>query len=420
MNHIEEFSPLLDQVVQQFDAVRERTGVDAGALERLRHPQRSVAVTVPVSMDDGSIKVFMGYRVQHAHTSGPGKGGLRFHPSVTLGEVSGLAMLMAWKCGLMELPFGGAKGGVNCNPAELSVGELEGITRRFTMELIPFIGPNVDVMAPDMGTNAQVMAWIYDSYSTHVGHNVPQIVTGKSVLLHGTVGRKEATGRGVVICIEEAAQRCGLLLEGARVVIQGFGNVGSVVAKDLSNRGAKIVAIADAHGATHNENGLDITKLLAYVEAEGNLSDFPEGESMPPDDVLTLECEVLVPAAIEHVITKKNASQIRCRILAEAANGPSTVEADQILRENKDITLIPDILCNAGGVVVSYFEWVQGIQMFFWTENQVNERLRDTMSKAFSACANYAQEHGVDLRTAALVLGVRRVALAKDERGLYP
>jgi glutamate dehydrogenase (NAD(P)+) len=413
-------SPLFKQAVDQFDAVKERTGVEAGALARLRYPKRSIVVTVPVGMDDGTTKVFMGYRVQHALTSGPGKGGLRYHPSVTLGEVSGLALLMGWKCGLMGLPFSGAKGGVNCDPSTLSSGELERLTRRLTMELFPFIGPQVDVMAPDVGTNAQVMAWIYDTYSMNVGHNVPQIVTGKSVLLHGTMGRREATGRGVVFCIEEAAKHCDLKLTGARVVIQGFGNVGSIVAQEMANRGAKVVAIADAYGATHNEHGLDIIRLLAHMEGAGKLSDFPEGESMPPNQVLTLECEVLVPAAIERVITKENASQIRCRILAEAANGPTTVEADHVLRENTDMLLIPDILCNAGGVVVSYFEWVQDAQMFFWTEEQINNRLRDTISKAFHQCIDYAKRNSVDLRTAALILGVRRVALEKAERGLHP
>jgi len=413
-------SPFFRQVVRQFDEVKERTGVPSGALERLRYPKRAAIVTVPVRMDDGSTEVFRGYRVQHSLTSGPGKGGLRYHPSVSLPEVSALAVLMSWKCGLMDLPFGGAKGGVNCDPAVLSKLEIERTTRRFTMEILPFIGPDTDVMAPDVGTNEQVMAWIYDTYSMNVGQNVPRIVTGKSVSLYGTVGRREATGRGVVYCIEEAAKHLGMKLDGSRAVIQGFGNVGSVTAQELDSLGAKVIAVGDVGGAVCNARGLDVPGLLQHCSTHRTVRGFPGGEDLPSEDLLAQECEVLVPAALERVITADHVNRIRCRILAEAANGPMTAEADEILRERSDVFVIPDILCNAGGVTVSYFEWVQDIQMFFWDLNDVNERLRRIMTEAFHKCREYAEKERIDMRTAALVLGIRNVALEKAERGLYP
>jgi glutamate dehydrogenase (NAD(P)+) len=413
-------SPLYRQVVEQYDAVKETTGMDPGILERLRYPKRLAIVTVPVRMDDGSTQVFRGYRVQHAITSGPGKGGLRYSPAVNLGEVTGLALLMGWKCGLMGLPFGGAKGGINCDPHLLTKGELERITRRFTMEMIPFIGPMVDVMAPDLGTNEEVMGWIFDTYSMLIGHNVPQIVTGKSVSLYGTVGRREATGRGVVYCIELAAEQQGLELPGATAVVQGMGNVGSVVAVELARRGVKVIAVADAYGAIQNPKGLDVERLVLHVRQGGRVSDFPEAESLAPQDLLTLPCDILVPAAVESVVTADNAPRIRCRILAEAANGPTTVAADRILRENKDVVVIPDILCNAGGVTVSYFEWVQDIQMYFWDEEEVNHQLRKVMRKTFARVTDHARRNNVDMRTAALVLGIRTIAQEKHERGLFP
>lgn len=413
-------SPLYRQVMQQFDGVCDRTGVDAGALERLRHPKRTAIVSVPVRMDDGATRVFQGYRVQHAITTGPGKGGLRYHPDVTLGEVAGLAVLMGWKCGLMGLPFGGAKGGVNCDPRLLSAGELERLTRRLTIELLPFIGPMVDVMAPDVGTSEQVMAWIYDTYSMHVGHNVPQIVTGKHVNLYGTVGRREATGRGVVYTIEAACEHLGMRVNDSRVVVQGFGNVGSVTARELADRGARIIAIGDATGALFNDRGLDIAALLPYAAEHGGVAGFPGGEVLPAGDVLTTPCDILVPAALERVITIDNVHKLHCRLIAEAANGPTTAEADAVLREARDIHVIPDILCNAGGVSVSYFEWVQDAQMLFWDEDEVNRRLRKTMHDAFARCLHLATTEGVDLRTAALVLGIQRVALEKQQRGLFP
>jgi glutamate dehydrogenase (NAD(P)+) len=413
-------SPLYRQVVGQLDAIADRAGVERGAIARLRMPKRTAVVAVPVRMDDGSTRVFRGYRVQHAITTGPGKGGLRYHPDVTLGEVAGLAALMGWKCGLMGLPFGGAKGGVNCDPHALSAGELERLTRRLTIELLPFIGPMVDVMAPDVGTNEQVMAWIYDTYSMHAGHNVPQIVTGKSVNLYGTVGRREATGRGVVYTIEAAAAHLGLEVAEARVVVQGFGNVGSVAARELHQRGARVIAVGDATGALHRAAGIDIPALTAYAETHGGVAGFPEADAMPPEELLTTACEILVPAALERVITEAIAPRLRCRVLAEAANGPTTGEADAYLREQTDIHVIPDILCNAGGVSVSYFEWVQDAQMLFWEEEEVNRRLRKTMHDAFARCQNLAAKEGVDLRTAAMLLAVRRIALEKQQRGLFP
>lgn len=413
-------NPLFQQVMEQFDEVKDLTGVDPGQLERLRMPKRSAIVTVPTRMDDGSVRVFLGYRVQHSLTSGPGKGGLRFHPDVTLGEVSGLAMLMSWKCGLMGLPFGGAKGGVNCNPLAMSQGEIERVTRRFTQEILPFIGPMVDVMAPDMGTNEQVMAWIYDTYSMHVGYNVPQIVTGKSVMLYGTAGRREATGRGVVYCIEEAARHLDMKLTGMRAAIHGFGNVGSVTAFELAQRDVHLVAVADITGGIRNDKGLNIQALLEHVRSGKSVTTFTEGDPIPAEDVLTVPCDILVPAAMERVIDQSNASKVQCRILAEAANGPTTNEADRMLRENNGIFIIPDILCNAGGVVVSYFEWVQDIQMFFWSEEQVNQRLHEVMTRAFQECYAYSRGHKTTLRTAALALGIRRIGQEKAHRGLYP
>lgn len=413
-------SPLFRQAVEQFDAVKDRTGIEEGALERLRFPKRTAIVTVPVQMDDGRVEIFLGYRVQHSLTSGPGKGGLRYHPNVNLGEVSGLALLMGWKCGLVGLPFGGAKGGVNCDPTKLSRGELERITRRFTMEIMPFIGPDVDVMAPDMGTDEQVMAWIYDTYSMNVGHNVPRIVTGKSVDLSGTKGRREATGRGVVYCIEEAAKHLGVSIEGSRSVVQGFGNVGSVAALELAQRGSKIIAVGDVAGAVCNDRGIDVKRLLDHVAHNRTVVGFSEADPLDPADLLGLECEFLIPAALERVIHEENVHRLKCRVLAEGANGPTTNEADEILRENSDILVIPDILCNAGGVTVSYFEWVQDIQMFFWDEDEVNRRLKKVMSETFTACYDYALREKADMRTAALTIGIRRLALKKSKRGLFP
>ncbi len=413
-------SPLFRQVVNQFDAVKERTGVDAGALERLRYPRRTAIVTIPVKMDSGETEIFFGYRVQHSLTSGPGKGGLRYHPNVSLGEVSGLALLMGWKCGLIGMPFGGAKGGINCDPTKLSQGELERLTRRFTLEMIPFIGPDVDVMAPDVGTDEQVMAWIYDTYSMHIGYSCPRIVTGKSVDLSGTKGRREATGRGVVYCIEEASKRLDIGLDSARAVVQGFGNVGSVAAQELFMRGVKVISVSDVRGAVYNGKGLEIDKLISHVRSTGSVVGFSEADSIDPERILALECEFLIPAALERVIHENNVQNLKCRVLAEGANGPTTNEADRILADSGDILVIPDILCNAGGVTVSYFEWVQDIQMFFWDEEEVNRRLKKVMADTFNTCFDFSIAEKVNLRTAALILGIRRVAVKKAARGLFP
>jgi glutamate dehydrogenase (NAD(P)+) len=421
MTNLHEYeSPLYRQVLTLFDDVAGRAGIDANVLERLRVPKRAAMVTVPVRMDDGSTQVFIGYRVQHAITAGPGKGGLRFHPDVTLGEVAALALIMGWKCALMGLPFGGAKGGVNCAPGELSVGELERLTRRFTLEMIPFIGPMVDVMAPDVGTNEQVMAWIYDTYSMHQGHNVPQIVTGKSVSLYGTAGRRDATGNGVVFTIEAAAEHLGMPLEGARAVVQGFGNVGAVTARELAARGVRVIAIGDVSGAIHNAKGIDVRALLAYTAEHRTIAGFPEADPLPAGELLLQPCEILVPAAMERVITEEIARKLDCRILAEAANGPTTNEADGVLKQRGDVFVIPDFLCNAGGVSVSYFEWVQDGQMFFWDEEEVNRRLRRIMADTFRRCVDTAHQEQTDMRTAALILAIRRIAQEKAERGLFP
>jgi len=397
---------------------------DDGIMERLMVPKRSLVVSMPVRMRDDRTRVFIGYRVQHSLTSGASKGGLRYAPSVDIGEVAALAMWMSWKCGIMNLPFSGAKGGIAVDPAELTVQEKERLTRRFTDEVLPIIGPRTDIMAPDMGTDEQTMAWIYDTYSMKVGYACPEIVTGKPVELGGCAGRREATGRGVVYCIAEALKELRLPMEGATAVVQGFGNVGSVTCDELHRRGAKVLAVSDRYGAVFNANGLDLPALNRYAfdnpeNPRRSIQGFPGGEPMNPADLLTTACDVLVPAAMERQITAENASKIRCRVLAEGANGPTTPEADKILAES-DIFVIPDVLCNAGGVTVSYFEWVQDLQQFMWDENKVNEELRKQMLKAFARVRAKALERKLPMRTAALSLGVEKVANEKAKRGLYP
>ena len=416
-----ENSPFFQQALQQIDSVADRVpDIDANTIRRLRYPKRVVTVTVPVRMDTGETRIFFGHRVQHSLTAGPGKGGLRFSPHVEVGEVAALAMMMSWKCGLTELPFGGAKGGVNCDPRALSIGELERCTRRFTQEIIPFIGPQIDVMAPDMGTNEQTMAWIYDTYSMHCGHSCPQIVTGKSVDMYGTLGRREATGRGVVYCIEEAAKHIGLKLAGATAVIQGVGNVGSVTAVELAMRGTLIKGVADASGHFLAEGGsVDPMDLLAWIEQHRDLSGHPKLGKVTKDEFFATPCDIIVPAALERQVDAETAKKLNCRILAEAANGPVTNEADAIIDES-DIFLIPDILCNAGGVIVSYFEWVQDIQMFFWTLQEVDARLQRIIRRAFLRCAHFSKNEGVTMREAALILGIHKAAFEKKSRGLYP
>ncbi len=399
--------------------VAEHIDLDKGVLERLSNPKRALVVSVPILMADGRTESFIGYRVQHSLTSGPSKGGLRYHPSVDLGEVAALAMWMSWKCGIMNLPFGGAKGGIACDPAALSRGELERLTRRFTEEVLLMIGPRIDVMAPDLGTDEQIMAWIMDTYSMQVGYACPEIVTGKPVELGGCIGRREATGRGVVYCVEEAMKELQLTPAQSTAVVQGFGNVGSVVCQELHQRGIRIVAVGDRYGAIRNPRGIDIPALLRHTAAGKLLREFPEAEGMPSEQLLTTPCTILVPAALERVITKNNAPHLNCRILAEGANGPTTPEADSILAHS-DIFIIPDVLCNAGGVTVSYFEWVQDIQQFLWSETQVNQKLEELMLRAFHQVLTLARERQFSTRLAALTLGVQKVAREKLRRGLYP
>ncbi|MGL6075269.1 MAG: Glu/Leu/Phe/Val family dehydrogenase [Fimbriiglobus sp.] len=395
--------------------------IDPKIIERLAVPKRSLVVSVPVKMDDGSLNVFLGYRVQHSLTSGASKGGLRFAPHVEIGEVAALAMWMSWKCGIMNLPFAGAKGGVACDPKLLSLGEKERITRRFTEEVLSIIGPRIDVMAPDMGTDEQNMAWIYDTYSMKIGYACPEIVTGKPVELGGCIGRREATGRGVVYCIMEALAELGLRADESTAVVQGFGNVGSVTCDELLKHGVKIIAIGDRDGAIRNRNGIDIAKLHEYVakSESKSVAGFPGADEINMAELLATPCTILVPAAMERVITAENARDLHCRILAEGANGPTTPEADRILEES-DIFLIPDVLCNAGGVTVSYFEWVQDLQQLMWSEKQVNEKLRELMLDAFRRVRKMAKERKIANRLAALSLGVLKVAREKEKRGLFP
>ena len=375
-------------------------------------------VSVPTRMDDGRVHVFTGYRVQHNDVLGPFKGGIRYHPAVNLGEVSALAMWMTWKCSLVGLPLGGAKGGVSCDPAELSRQELQSMTRRFTAEILNFIGPEVDIPAPDMGTNEQVMAWIMDTYSQHKGHAVPEIVTGKPVAIGGTLGRREATGRGVVYTIIEAANHLNIDLTKCTAVVQGFGNVGSVAAEELTHIGVKVIGIADRTGGFVDTNGLPVDKLLEVASKNHSLEGCPYGDKISNAELLELQCDILVPAAMEMQITKDNAARIQCRMLAEGANGPTTPEADAILRD-RGIFVIPDILANAGGVIVSYFEWVQDLQNFFWTEDEVTKKLRDILVKAFHEVLDMSQKQKVDMRMAALMIGIDRVTRAMLWRGLY-
>jgi glutamate dehydrogenase (NAD(P)+) len=404
----------------QVDKVRPYLEVTDGLLEKLKVNKRELIVHLPVKMDNGSLKIFTGYRVVHSDTRGPAKGGLRFHPDVHLNEVRALAMWMTWKAAVVNIPFGGAKGGITCHPKEMSQNEIERMTRRFTWEISPFIGPESDIPAPDLYTNPQVMAWIMDTYSILKGHAVPGVVTGKPLELGGSVGRHEATGRGVFITALEAAQARGIPLENARVVIQGAGNVGGVAAQYFYRAGAKVIAISDSRGGIYNPKGLDIDSALACKNRyQCLISPEIQGETLTNAELLELECEVLVPAAMENQITEANASRLQCRILVEGANGPTTPEADEILFDRR-IFLVPDILANAGGVTVSYFEWVQNLQELLWSEDEVADRLQKIMIRSFKEVQELAQKHKVDMRTAAYILGVGRVARATELRGVYP
>ena len=412
--------PTFRMACAQFDSVADRLEIPELERARMKFPKRSMTVALPIRRDNGGIQTFAGYRVQHHLTLGPTKGGLRYHPDVTLGEVAALAMWMSWKCALTGLPYGGAKGGIACDPRTLSLGELERLTRRFTQEMIPFIGPQVDVMAPDVGTNEQVMAWMMDTYSMQVGHTVPSIVTGKPVALGGSLGRRESTGKGVAYLINRAMDTVGVQATSATAVIQGFGNVGSVAAYSLANLGLKIIAVSDVNGGIFNPNGLDTWKLNEHVSRAGTVRDFPGSEAISNEDLLTLPCDVLVPAALERQISEPIAKKIQCRILAEAANGPTTPEADLLLENRPEIFVIPDILCNAGGVVVSYFEWVQDLQSFFWSESEVLDKLYRILEGAFIQVLTASRKDKISMRRAALTLGIKRVLDAKRLRGLYP
>ncbi len=412
--------PTFQMACRQFDQVADILQIPDAERARLKFPKRSMTVAVPIHRDDGRVEVFTGYRVQHHLTLGPTKGGLRYHPDVTLGEVAALAMWMSWKCALTGLPYGGAKGGITCDPRLLSVKELERLTRRYTQEMIPFIGPQIDVMAPDVGTNEQTMAWMMDTYSMHMGSTVASIVTGKPVALGGSLGRREATGRGVGYLINRAMDVIGLEAEHATAIVQGFGNVGSVTAYSLAKYGVKVIAVSDVGGGLSNRHGLDLWKLEKHFTEHHTLQGFPEAEFITNEQMLITPCDILVPAALERQITGANAAQIQCRILAEAANGPTTPEADAILAQRPEIFLIPDVLCNAGGVVVSYFEWVQDLQSFFWTETEVMDKLFRILEGAFTQILALHKKQNISMRMAALSLGVKRVQEAKRLRGLFP
>ncbi len=412
--------PTFDMACEQFDLVADLLQLPQTERERVKFPKRAFVVAVPVRMDSGEVKVFTGYRVQHHLSLGPTKGGLRFHPDVQLGEVAALAMWMSWKCALTGLPYGGAKGGVACDPRKLSPGEMERVTRRFTQEIIPFIGPQMDIPAPDVGTNEQTMAWIMDTYSIHMGHCVPGVVTGKPVNLGGSLGRREATGRGVGYLVGRAMDVLGMKASDCTAVVQGFGNVGSVAAASMAKHGTKIIAVSDADGGIYNAQGLDLNALEAHVAQHKTVVGFPGAEPISNADLLELKCDVLVPAALERQITAANAAKLKCRILAEGANGPTTPDADLILNQRDDIFIIPDILCNSGGVVVSYFEWVQDLQSFFWDEAQVVDKLFRILETAFLQTTHLAKEKKLPMRTAALSLGIKRVADAKRQRGMFP
>ena len=413
-------SPAFRMACEQFDAVADHLQMPEAERPRLKYPKRAVIVSLPIHCEDGSTKVYTGFRVQHHLTLGPTKGGLRFHPAVTLGEVAALAMWMSWKCALTGLPYGGAKGGIACDPHRMLPHEVERLTRRYTQELIPFIGPQVDVMAPDMGTNEQIMAWIMDSYSMHMGYSVPSIVTGKPLSLGGSLGRREATGRGVAHLVARAADTIGLDLKSATVAVQGFGNVGSVAAQTLESYGARIVAVSDVSGGVFNARGLDLEKLAQHAAKERTVTGFSEAETITNEMVLLTPCDVLVPAAMERQITGANAGRIQCRILAEGANGPTTPEADAILERRGDVFVLPDILCNAGGVVVSYFEWVQDLQSFFWSETEVMAKLYHILDESYDRVLHSSRSRKISMRTAALCAGIQRVREAKAIRGLFP
>ena len=405
-------------MMSRFDHAAKLLQLDPDLYRVLRVPNREITVYIPVHMDDGHIEVFTGYRVQHNFARGPAKGGIRYAPDVTIDEVRALAAWMTWKCAVVDIPFGGAKGGVICDPHHMSQTELERMTRRYTAELIDFIGPERDVPAPDMNTNEQTMAWIMDTYSMHARHTVTAVVTGKPIALSGSRGRREATGRGVMIVVNEAIKRFGLQPHETRVVVQGSGNVGGIGATLMSEAGYKIVGLSEVNGGIHNPQGINVPEALEYLKQHRSFDHYPGGERVSNHELLELDCEVLVPAATENQITSHNAHKIKCRILAEGANGPTTAAADDIL-ESKGVFVIPDILANAGGVTCSYFEWVQDRMGYFWKEDLVNERLQDIMVASFNDVVKYAESHSVNNRIAAYMLAIDRVAFITRTRGIY-
>ncbi len=420
MAELSEFESSLHRTtLAQLDRAAARLQLEPDVHQVLRLPRRALVVSIPVRMDDGNTKVFLGYRVHHSTVLGPTKGGLRYDLGVNLGETTALAMLMTWKCALMGLPYGGAKGGVRCNPRELSRRELEHLTRRYTTEIILLIGPDLDIPAPDLGTDEQVMAWMMDTYSMTQGKSVPGVVTGKPLIVGGSAGRREATGRGLVYTLYQAARRLGQELRGRKVVVQGFGNVGSVAARLLWRDDAVIAGISDVKGGIWNPHGIDIRQLEAHIAEAGGVGGFPGADPVSNAELLERPCDILIPAAVGGQIREDNADRIKATIVAEGANGPVTPEADLILRD-RGVTVIPDILANAGGVVVSYFEWVQGLQYYFWRESEIVSRLQEVMTRAFNRVWALGAKEGTDLRTAALMEGIRRVAEGYRVRGLYP
>jgi glutamate dehydrogenase (NAD(P)+) len=417
--HLEWDTPLYRTAVAQFDQAVPHAAIAEDIAERLRYPERSLIVSVPVRLDDGRRTVFPGYRVQHSSVMGPTKGGIRYDPEVTLGECAALAVWMTWKCALLRLPYGGAKGGVRCEPRTMSPGELERLTRRFTSELLPIIGPQEDIPAPDMATNDQTMAWMMDTYSMQKGYAVPEIVTGKPVALGGSLFRHEATGAGVVMVVARACQRLGWNLADLRCVVQGFGNVGGIAAQELVDRGATVIGVSDMSGGVYDEAGLDIPTMAAFAKEHGSLEGWERGLRITNEELLELECDVLVLAAREDQVHADNAPRLHCRLVAEGANGPTSLEADAILAE-RAIPVLPDILTNAGGVTVSYFEWVQDLGRLFWDRDEIRAKLQAKLDDAFDRVWDISHERGIGLRTAALVAGIREVAGALESRGLYP
>ncbi len=413
-------SDVFRMACRQFDKAADAINLPDAIRDRTKYPRRCLAVALPVMRRDGSITVFEGYRVQHNLSTGPSKGGIRFHQHVTLGEVAALAMWMSWKTSLVGLPYGGAKGGVIVNPSELSESELEHLSRRYMQEMVNFVGPHVDVPAPDVGTNEKIMAWMMDTYSNHVGHVESAVVTGKPIALGGSQGRREATGAGVAYLVKKYLEDLKIPVNKATVAIQGFGNVGSETALALSAYGAKIIAISDYTGGVHNAKGIDVKKALAYLAYAKVLKDWDGGEPITNEKLLELKCTVLAPAALERVITEKNAKKLQCRILAEAANGPTTNAADRIIDGRDDMEIIPDVLCNSGGVIVSYFEWLQNLSNFYWGRDEVMEKLFAMLDKAKAAVDAQKRKFGFSRRLAALTLGIQRVADAKQSRGLFP